>query len=89
MGNWHRNVFDGVEHTPDVSMDSRLLVVEAEGRTALPDGVPVAWMTAVALDRSVARRGLAVVPDAVAHRFLGAPGVRVLKPLGPRLRSTQ
>jgi hypothetical protein len=46
-------------------------------------------MTAVALDRSVARRGLAVVPDAVAHRFLGAPGVRVLKPLGPRLRSTQ
>jgi hypothetical protein len=31
MNNWHRNVFDGVEHTPDVSMDSRLLVVEAEG----------------------------------------------------------
>jgi hypothetical protein len=87
MNNWHRNVFDG-EHTPDVSMDSRLLVVEAEGRTALPEGVRVTWMTAVGLDRSVARRGLAVVPDAAAHRFVGAPGVRVLKPLGPRLRGT-
>ena len=88
MNNWHRNVFDGVEHTPDVSMDSRLLLVEAEGRTAVPDGVRVSWMTAVGLDRSVARRGLAVVPDAVAHRFVGAPGVRVLKPLAPRLRGT-
>ena len=89
MRNWHRNVFDGVEHTPDVASDSRLLVVEAEGRMALPDGVGVAWMSAVGLDRSVARRGLAVVPDAAAHRFVGTPGVRVLKPLGPRLRSKQ
>ena len=86
MDNWYRNVFDGVEHTPEVSMDSRLLVVEAEGRTALPGGVRVGWMTAVGLDRSVAQRGLAVVPDAAAHRFVGAPGVRVLKPLAPRLR---
>ena len=86
MNNWHRNVFDGVEHTPEVSMDSRLLVVEAEGRTALPGGVRVSWMTAVGLDRSVAQRGLAVVPDAAAHRFVGAPGVRVLKPLASRLR---
>jgi hypothetical protein len=87
MDNWHRNVFDGVAHTPDVSMDSRLLVVEAVGGSALPDGVPVTWMKTVGLDRSVARRGLAVVPEATAHRFVGAPGIRVLKPLGPRLRS--
>jgi hypothetical protein len=86
MNNWHRNVFDGIAHTPDVSMDARLLVVEADGDAALPGGVRVTWMHAVGLDRSVARRGLAVVPDAVAHRFVGAPRVRVLKPLGPRLR---
>lgn len=87
MNNWHRNVFDGVAHTPDVSMDSRLLVVEADGGSALPEGVRVSWMKAVGLDQSVPRRGLAVVPDAVAHRYVGTPGVRVLKPLGPRLRS--
>jgi hypothetical protein len=87
MNNWHRNVFDGLEHTPDVSMDSRLLVVEAHAGTALPSGVKVAWMTAVGLDRSVPRRGLAVVEAAAAHRFVGTPGIRVMKPLGPRLRS--
>ena len=31
MNNWHRNVFDGLEHTPDVATDSCLLVVEAHG----------------------------------------------------------
>jgi len=86
MNNWHRNVFDGVEHAPDVSLDSRLLAVEAHGGAALPGGVKVAWMTAVGLDRSVPRRGLAVVEAAAAHRFVGTPGVRVMKPLGPRLR---
>jgi len=44
MANWHRNPFVGIEHTPDVPRDARLVVVE----------------TAV---------------------------VRVLKPIGPRLRS--
>ena len=86
MSNWHRNVFDGLAHTPDVSTDSRLLVIEADGGAALPGGVRIIWLTAVGLDRSVATRGLAVVPDAVAHRYVGAPRVRVLKPLGPRLR---
>ena len=86
MNNWHRNVFDGLEHTPDVTTDSRLLVVEAHGGAALPGGVKVAWMTAVGLDRSVPRRGLAVVEAAAAHRFVGTVGVRVMKPLGPRLR---
>ena len=87
MNNWHRNVFDGLARTPDVSTDSRLLIIEADGGAALPGGVRVTWLTAVGLDRSVASRGLAVVPDAVAHRYVGAPRVRVLKPLGPRLRS--
>jgi len=86
MSNWHRNVFDGLVHTPDVSTDSRLLVIEADGGASLPGGVRITWLTAVGLDRSVATRGLAVVPDAVAHRYVGAPRVRVLKPLGPRLR---
>jgi hypothetical protein len=42
-------------------------------------------MRAVGLDRTVERRGLAVVPAANGERFVGTPGVRVLRPLGPRL----
>ena len=85
MGNWHRNVFD-MDHTPDVPLDARLVVVEHDG-SELPDNVPVTWMEAVGLDRSVPRRGLAVMPPATADRLAGTPGIRVLKPIGPRLRA--
>ena len=85
MGNWRRNLFDE-DHTPDVPMDTRLVVVEDGSGPALPDHASVRWMKAVGLDRSVQRRGLAVMPPAIADRLVGAPGIRVLKPIGTRLR---
>jgi hypothetical protein len=84
MGNWHRNVFS-LDRTPDVPLDARLVVVEHDG-SKLPDNVSVKWMEAVGLDRSVQRRGLAVMPPETADRLVGTPGIRVLKPIGPRLR---
>jgi hypothetical protein len=86
MGHWHRNLFRGIDHTPEVPMDARLVVVEDGAGPALPDGVPVQWMEAVGLDRSVPRRGLAVMPPETADPLAGRPGIRVLRPLGPRLR---
>ena len=85
MGHWHRNLF-AAAHTPDVPMDARLVVTEEDGAAARAGDVPVTWMDAVGLDRSVRRRGLAVMPPATAERLVGAPGIRVLKPLGPRLQ---
>ncbi|MGH7388755.1 MAG: hypothetical protein ACREM3_04770 [Candidatus Rokuibacteriota bacterium] len=84
MGHWHRNLF-AVDHTPDVPVDARLVVVEDGSVPALPDGVPVRWMEAVGLDQSVRRRGLAVTSPATADRLAGRQGVRVLKPIGPRM----
>ena len=81
MGNWHRNLFDA-EHTPDVPMDARLVVVDDPAVDA-----PVTWMNAVGLDRSVARRGLALMAGARADALAGRHGVRVLRPLGARLTS--
>jgi hypothetical protein len=86
MGNWHRNLFVGVDHTPDVPMDARLVVVE-DGTSALPDRLSVKWMEAVGLDRSVHRRGLVVMPAATADQLVVTQGLRVLRPIGPRLRS--
>ena len=85
MGHWHRNLFSGLDHTPDVPMESRLVVVEEGGASAVAGHVAVQWMEAVGLDRSVPRRGLAVMPPATADGLAGTPGLRVLKPIGPRL----
>src|SRR3989442_3806235 len=86
MNNWHRNLF-AMDRSPDVPMDARLVVVEDGGPSTLGDRVPVQWMDAVGLDRSVKRRGLAVMPPATADRLVGTPNVRVLKPLAARLVS--
>jgi hypothetical protein len=86
MGNWHRNLFD-LEHTPDVPIDARLVVLEANGDPAFPHDLSVAWMETVGLDRNVERRGLAVESPSMADQLVGTQGIRVLKPIGPRLRS--
>ena len=88
MGNWHRNLFRE-EHTPEVPMDTRLVVVEENAGAPMSQDARVKWMEAVGLDRSVKRRGLAVMPPAAAEALAGTPGVRVLKPIGPRLRNGQ
>ena len=90
MGNWHRNLFAGLDHTPEVSADQRLLVMEQGAELGSPvslNNVGVEWVRAVGLDRSVAQRGLGVTSIPFAEGLAGVPGIRVLKPLGPRLRS--
>src|SRR5574341_2069582 len=60
MGRWHRNLFP-TAHTPDVPRDARLVVVEEDSDSTLTEHLSVSWMEAVGLDRSVPRRGLAVM----------------------------
>jgi hypothetical protein len=84
MGHWHRNLFAGLDDTPEVPLDARLVVVEDGAGSIVPDAV---WMEAVGLDRSVRRRALAVMAPAAADPLVGRHGVRVLEPLGPRLRA--
>ncbi|HEX3996216.1 MAG TPA: hypothetical protein VHX39_34030 [Acetobacteraceae bacterium] len=82
MNNWHRNLLTGVDQTPDVPLEGALVVVEA----AVDVPIPVRWMESVGLDRSVQQRGIAVVAlRKDAEMLLGHEGVRVCKPLTPRL----
>jgi hypothetical protein len=85
MGNWHRNVFRGVDHTPDVPLDARLVLVERGCEGPLPRDANLHWLESVGLDQSVRRRGFAVMAPAQADLLSGTPGIRVLKPLGTRL----
>lgn len=85
MGNWHRNLFRGLDHTPNVPLDARLVVVERNSESALPRDADLRWLQAIGLDQSVRLRGVAVMPPKQADLLAGTPGIRVLKPLGPRL----
>jgi hypothetical protein len=108
MNNWHRNVLQGLDETPDVPPDGALIVVEddaagiVESDAAIVSGggaanvskhgvtvpVPVRWTEPVGLDRTITRRGFAVLPRlADAVPLLGLHGVRVCRPLTPRLRA--
>ena len=83
MNNWYRNVFDGVAETPEVPLGGALVVAE-NGADA--GGVPLRWMHSVGLDRSSERRAIGVVANlADALPLIGRKGVRVCKPLTPRL----
>ena len=82
MNGWHRNVLTGIDETPDVPMEGALAVVE--------DGANVPfvarWTESAGLDRSVARRGFYVAADrADVAGLAGWPGVRICRPLTPRL----
>jgi hypothetical protein len=82
MNNWHRNVLSGIDETPDVPMEGALVVVEEGADVPLP----VRWTESVGLDRSVRRRGIAVVASRIeAEPLIGCSGVRVCKPLTARL----
>jgi hypothetical protein len=91
MTNWSRRLFDGVAESPPVAGDELLVVID--GDAPLPAGTDVTWLSgldwetvsqyknAVALDASISRRGLAVVPKARGREFDGIDGVAVFKPL--------
>ena len=85
MNNWSRNVFDGVLKTPEVPLDAHLLLIE-EGALA-PKGISVTWLDSVGLDKSVERRAIGVCHSAIKAPHISiSQGIRLLKPLTPRLK---
>ena len=87
MPNWHRHLFTGVEHTPDVPMDQFLAVVEDGAPATRCEGMlDLHWMESVGLDGVVRRRAIAVVEmPYIATSFAIAEGVRMCRPLMPRI----
>jgi hypothetical protein len=85
--NWHRNLFSGTKETPDVAFDQHLLM--AEGDAALPAAYEprATRLSSVGLDRSSERRSIVLVPSGgLTASMFDLPGVRVLKPITPKMR---
>ena len=63
MVNWDRNVFAGIDRAPAVAPGQLLLLTEAEPATLVRTGIDFSWLVPAGLDRTVTRRGLAIVEE--------------------------
>jgi hypothetical protein len=96
MINWHRNLYSGLDATPEVADDAYLLFIDeqrdvAEREIAVPAGVRVHWLTLVGLDRTIPHRGVAVLDD--AREMLATAKVdkrvKVFRPITKKIRQTK
>ena len=93
MINWHRNLYSGLDATPEVADDTYLLFIDeqreiAEREIALPPGVHIHWLTLVGLDRTIPHRGIAVLDDPAAMVTTARVDnrVKVFRPITRKIR---
>ena len=98
MINWHRNLYDGLDATPEVTDGSYLMFVDekreiAEREIALPPAVRIHWLDLVGLDRTIPHRGIAVLRQAEADAMLAIAKadkrVKVFRPITKKIRQTR
>src|SRR5262245_2276409 len=96
MINWHRNLYSGLDTTPEVADDAYLLFVDAkqevaEREIALPPGGRMHWLTLAGLDRTIPHRGIAVLDDANEMLALAKadPRVKIFRPITSKIRQTK
>jgi hypothetical protein len=84
--NWYRNLFAGIDSTPDVASDAHLLVSEGDAQVPEPVAGSVTRLASVDLDRSSQCRGIAVIPAGrLTAGLFDLAGVRIFKPISPRI----
>ena len=81
--NWHRNLFAGLDRAPAVPMDAFLAVADCEPSKIASVRHAFTWLECAGLDRSVARRGLALVDAPQSEQMARTyPGrIRIYAPL--------
>ena len=87
--NWHRNLLDGLDETPDVPPGSGVLLLREVRDAALPAPANIAWLRGVGLDRTITECGLAVVADPAAFLPLARRDSRVglYRPISEKIRA--
>jgi hypothetical protein len=87
--NWHRNLLEGLEETPEVPADAHLLVLRDARDAALAQGIAVNWLRGTGLDHTIGDCGLAVVGDpapliGLAHHD---PRICLYRPISEKIRA--
>jgi len=84
MVNWDRNLFAGIERAAAVTFGQLLLLTEADPAAVGRVGVDFSWLDVVGLDRTVARRGLAVVEE-MRGRYIAGDGQGLVRAYRPTM----
>ncbi len=88
--NWHRNLLEGLEETPEVPPAAHLLLLRDARDMALTEPLSVSWLRGVGLDRTLAECGLAVLDDPAGFIPLARrePRVRLYRPISEKIRAS-
>ena len=85
MNNWSRNLFQGLETTPNISFNEYLIIIEEACDLTSVNNLEIVWLESVGLDRDIDKRGFGCVNSTTdIKQLLEMPSVRVLKPLNKR-----
>ena len=83
---WHRDMVEGVGIAPAVPQGYSLLVTSSDRADFSDHGFPFIRLDVTGLNKSVAHRGIAVVPDDVAKSKAALePDIRIYRPIAPQL----
>ena len=91
MGEWlplidrryyKRNLFEGAEYAPEVSMDRVLLVADREAPDAGLAGTWT-WLKCVGIDHSTPYRGISVVDEAEGAKHELSQSIGIYRPTAP------
>jgi hypothetical protein len=87
--NWHRNLLDGIEHTPDVPADAYVLLLRDAGDVNVPQDLSVSRLRSIGLDRSVQECGLVVIRDPAPFMDLARRDqhIRLFRPISEKIRA--
>lgn len=86
--NWVRNVFSGLDQTPDVQIGEHVLLADEGAK--IPTEWQMHWLSVEGLDRTAKARGMVIVGEGRRVQSLTAsmfnmPGLRIFKPITPRI----
>jgi hypothetical protein len=86
---WHRNLLEGLEQTPDVPDGAYVLLLRDGRDIELPEPVDAQWLHGVGLDRTIGECGLAVVRNPVPFVPLAFRDrrVRLYRPISRKIRT--
>jgi hypothetical protein len=84
--NWHRNLFAGINRTPEVKVDEHLIVADDGAKLPAAVANAMTWLEPAGLDRTAGRRGIAVLAAGkLTAGLFDLAGARLYRPISPRI----